>query len=149
VTRGSRTAGEGVIFRRDASGTRRDLRRAMTRSSFILLAAALAASGQSMTYTPLNEPPRRLAPRSPASVEVYSAKRPPRTGVEIGLIEIEHDSPMSAETPDVVVKLRTRAAQIGCDAVLLSDRLHDHRAACFVYTDAAATRPVEGEGFPL
>lgn len=74
-----------------------------------------------MTYTPLNEPPRRLAPRSPATVEVYASARPPRPGVEVGLIEIEQQSPASGGTPEMVDKVRRRAAEIGCDAVLLSE----------------------------
>jgi hypothetical protein len=94
-------------------------RRAMKRLFALLL---LGACGHTVTYTPLNDPPRRLSPRAPATVEIFLASRPPRPGVEIGLIEIEEDMPHSGGTPTMVGKLRSRAAQIGCDALIVSEQ---------------------------
>lgn len=81
----------------------------------------LTACGHSLEYTPTNQPPRALAPRDPASVEVFSLTRPQRPHVEVGVFEIEQRSPASAGSPKMLEKLRARAARIGCDALVVSE----------------------------
>ncbi|MBK6696813.1 MAG: hypothetical protein IPG50_32175 [Myxococcales bacterium] len=92
------------------------------RAAFVLaLALASAACGHSLEYTPLNAPPRALAPRSPESVELLMATRPSRAFVEVGLFEIEQRSPTSGGTPEMLAKVRARAAGVGCDALMVGE----------------------------
>ncbi len=85
----------------------------------IAFAVGLLACGHSITWTPTNTPPRPLSTRNAASVEILTATVPSRPFVEVGLFEIEQDSPHSGGTSEMITKLRARAAQVGCDALLL------------------------------
>jgi hypothetical protein len=75
-----------------------------------------------LDYTPLNAPPFPVGPRSPDSVEIFSASMPPRPFVEIGQIKSEDsDAP-----PEVVMdRMRTLAAEKGCDGVILQGQTEE------------------------
>jgi len=93
-------------------------------AAFALL--LLVGCGHKLTFTPLNASPRPLTTRSPESVDVFLSQTPPRQHVEVGLFEIEQQSPQSGGTPEMIAKLRDRAARVGCDAIVLtgtSDRV--------------------------
>ncbi len=89
----------------------------------VVAAAALFAvsgCGHSFSYSALNSPSRPLTPREPASVQVLFGSTPPSPFVEVGLFEIEQQTPLSPGTTEMIAKLRERAAEIGCDAVLVT-----------------------------
>lgn len=91
------------------------------RTLLVLASVLLAAGcGHEIAYTSLNAPPRPLAPRDPSSVELFVSSAPDRPYVEVGLFEIEQRTPNSDGTPEMFDKLRVRAAQIGCDALVVT-----------------------------
>jgi hypothetical protein len=87
----------------------------------IVLGVFGLACGHSLEYTATNRSPRPLSPRDPASVEVYATTLPTRPHVEVGLFEIEQRTPASGGTPEMIGKLRERAARVGCDALVVSE----------------------------
>lgn len=140
----------------------------MNRSLLLVLASSLTTltlACHSIDYSPLNAPPHAMGPRAPESVEMFDEKRPTRPIVEVGLFEIEQNSPASGGTSTMIEKLRNRAAELGCDGVLLGEAtsrvqsvtgqsvaapsggigvqtgqvhtLQGRRAVCFVYSDTA------------
>jgi hypothetical protein len=61
-----------------------------------------------------------MTPRPPASVELYTSGPPQRAHVDVALLEVEESSSLSlADTNAMMNELRSRAAQIGCDAIVL------------------------------
>jgi hypothetical protein len=118
--------------------------------------AVLAACGHQVAFTPLAVPPRPLQPRPESSVELFTASKPTRPYVVVGELGSRHDGAFSTSTDDeVLLALRTAAAEVGCDAVVLTSEA-DHTnllvygnkgstkttktfgAVCAVYTDAPA-----------
>lgn len=92
------------------------------RRSFSLAIAAvfLSGCGFSVSYTKTNASPRRLAPRQPSTVEVLTVAPPERPFVEVGLFEIEQESPQSGDSAEMLEKLREEAATVGCDALVIT-----------------------------
>lgn len=124
------------------------------------VAGTLLGCGTRTSYTQLNAPPTAMNPRDPASVEVFTAARPERPYVEVGIIEAQQRSEFSADDmPEIVAELRARAADEGCDAVFINSNndavvgstnegsgststLKGFRGACLVYKpDAPAAAP--------
>jgi hypothetical protein len=129
----------------------------MRKLSFLLLTVATslaAACGTSLTYHPTNRAPRAMTPRPFDTVEVYTVSLPQRPFVEVGILEAQQESELSLDAPpEVLVKLRQRAAAQGCDAIIMNgandsvvghgDRRHSHvttlrgyRATCIMFSDA-------------
>lgn len=81
----------------------------------------LFACGHALHYSALNPPPRPLSPRAPASVEVFMSGRPTRAFVDVGLFEIEQNTPGSGGSDEMIAKVRARAANVGCDALILGE----------------------------
>lgn len=80
-----------------------------------------AACGASVTRTDLNAPPRPMAARHPATVELFTSGAPMRPHVDVAVLEAEESSSFSrADTRDLIVALRDRAASMGCDGVVIS-----------------------------
>ena len=132
----------------------------MTKCSSLLLALllAVAACGTSLRETVINPAPRPMAPRPPETVEMFTSGAPARPHVDVAFFEAEEASSFStAETADMMNKLRKRAADRGCDAIVvggLSSRdpgMHDAETflvdnpkgrkgiygTCIVYTESA------------
>ena len=123
----------------------------------MVLMLALTGCGTSISYMPTNPPPRPLAARPFVTVEVFTASKPARPFVEIGLIEAQQESACSRDAPaEVLIKLREEAARVGCDGIILlgandsvvgqsgmhgnggyTATLKGYRAACFCYRDPA------------
>ncbi len=100
------------------------LPRALGFSVCRLLPAALltlAACGTTTRFAPLNTSPHQLRPRSALSVEIYSTSVPARPYTEIGLIQGTQSSEYSFhDMPEIIATMRSRAGQIGCDALILN-----------------------------
>lgn len=90
----------------------------MTKLPLALLLAV--GCGTSIQTTPINPAPRPLAPRPPASVELFTSGAPPRAHVDVAFLEAEESSSFSTHrTPEMLNKLRERGAQMGCDGIVI------------------------------
>lgn len=124
--------------------------------TLVLMGVALSAGcGISTSATFLRAPPRAMVARSPDSVEVFGAGRPTRPHVDLALIEAEQESSNTpGDTPELIAKLRQKAGELGCDALVLTDTFarvdtlntvvtghtYDRKvmsSTCIVYTDGA------------
>ena len=90
-------------------------------------------------------------PRTSASVGVYTTGAPTQPFIEVGLVEAQQESAMSNDRqPQVLEKLRQRAAEVGCDGIVLlgsndsvtgsisrgygwTTTLQGYRATCIVF----------------
>lgn len=93
----------------------------MTRYLWLLL-TPLAGCGTYATATPLNEPPHPMTPRAPETVEVFSSGPPPRAHADVALLEVEQYDRFDGGTPKILAELRKKAAEMGCDAVVIGAR---------------------------
>jgi hypothetical protein len=94
----------------------------------LLIAAATVACSPAIRYTPINASPA-MAPRSPETVDVFSSGPPARAHVDVALIEVE-EPPSRLDTSALLDALRARAAEAGCDGVVVTGIAigrHDHR----------------------
>ena len=108
-------------------------------SFVIILSACIPVTTK---YTPANTPDRPMTARAPESVEVFSSGVPSRPFRDVGLLEVYQGSTIN-ETADMIQALRVRAANQGCDALILkSYKVSSHKtmtASCVLYTVAPVT----------
>jgi hypothetical protein len=130
------------------------------RHYLVALALSAAACGTAVKTIEINPAPRAMGPRPPQTVEMFTSGPPQRPYVDVALLEAEEESSFSSDkTPEMLTALRERAAQMGCDAVVLggmtsrdpnlgdaetwlSDDVRGRKgvyATCIVYTSADAT----------
>lgn len=117
----------------------------MTR--FVVIAFGIAAGcGTVIAETPVNPAPRPMPPRADTSVEVYTSAAPARPHVDVSYLEASQDTYSYDDTATMLGKLRSHAAELGCDAIVvagLTNATFDHRslkgivATCIAYTDIA------------
>jgi hypothetical protein len=116
----------------------------------IAIALHLAACGTAVRSATINPPPRAMTPRPPETVQVFSSVLPPRPFVEVAYITAEKASSYSQDSaPEFINRMRERAAEMGCDGLVIrgATELPDwlagvHEAltgTCIVYQRAAAT----------
>jgi hypothetical protein len=86
---------------------------------WLLAVAATVACSPIIRYTAINASPSTMTPRSPEAVEVFSSGPPTRPHVDVALIEVE-DPPFGLETSELLQSLRARAAEAGCDGVVVT-----------------------------
>jgi hypothetical protein len=78
-------------------------------------------TGSTVQTTVINPAPRPLAPRPPETVEVFTTGVPEQPHVDVALLEVEQASGYSGdETPEMIAALRTRGAELGCDAIVFN-----------------------------
>lgn len=81
----------------------------------------LAGCGHTTGFTPTNLPPHEMKARPEASVELFTTQPPTKPFVEVGLLTSTHSSTWSSSTDEeVLLGLRTKAAEVGCDAVVVT-----------------------------
>jgi hypothetical protein len=86
----------------------------------VFATAVLLACGTRVTYTQLNTPPAQMVPRHAAGVQVFTTGAPQQPFVEVGLLEAQQESAYSQDRqPQILDKLRQRAAEVGCDGIIL------------------------------
>jgi hypothetical protein len=117
-----------------------------------VLVGTLLVSGcaDSLFYTQLNAPLRPLLPRPIAAVETFALKPPARAHTEVGLIQVIRFS-NDGDLHEMIASLRARAAEIGCDAILITSidrRAPSIQASCIVYNDPSAIES-DGPGAPI
>ncbi len=104
----------------------------MLRSLWMLVAAfGLVGCGTFVTVTPLgDQAPSSTQERSARSVEVYASGPPARPHADVAILEVEQTRGLNEQGNDVMVeRLRARAAEAGCDAVVLGGFSERGRAA--------------------
>jgi hypothetical protein len=115
------------------------------RHLLVLFAVSLAmlGCGTSVRYAATNSSARTLRPRTVESVEVFTAAPPARSYTEIGLLEAEQESGLSSDRmPELIAHLRTRAAEIGCDGLVL--RSATDRAQGQAYGGVGSVYTIQG-----
>jgi hypothetical protein len=87
----------------------------------VALAAWVASGcGTSVTETYVNGPPGTAIPRSPRSVRIFTSGPPSRPHMDVALLEVEQTHGLNEQgTALMIDRLRERAAQMGCDAVVV------------------------------
>jgi hypothetical protein len=108
--------------------------RSFTVACVLLLAAC---SSTRIGYVAVNQPPHPVSPRSPDSVEVFTDARPDRPFVDVATFDVEV---MGIDrSPDALAKLRSRAADVGCEGLIISDSMAfahgKYTASCIVYSN--------------
>jgi len=114
----------------------------------LLFLVALGACGTTSGFMPRNPPPHPLAAKAPDQVEIFTASKPTRDYVEIGILESATASAMFGGGDfEMLKRLRLETAQHGCDGVIITDssrvavasgdtaseRTGSFRVACVVY----------------
>jgi hypothetical protein len=112
--------------------------------------ALLFASGcarVSSSFTPTNMPPHAMHARPIDSVLLFTSSKPVQPFVEVGIIGSERNQYATDEA--TILELRKKAAEVGCDGVLLASETTNYvvgastqdvkryRAACIVFTGAS------------
>jgi hypothetical protein len=125
----------------------------------VLTVCLIGCAETTLTYTPLNLPPRALKPRAPEQLQIFSSAPSERPHVDVALISVQEGSG-GFETPATLIEaLRQNGAARGCDALQLAPpsvttkptgltyfdgSFQVYSATCIVYTttepgDATAT----------
>jgi hypothetical protein len=103
-----------------------------------LLLAFLTVTGcvnpDTITTDMMNQPPHALVARTAESVEVFTAGVPARARVDVAVLRIA--APSGRIDPTTL--LRLRAADMGCDGLVLAHLDAGLSGTCIVYTDTAA-----------
>jgi hypothetical protein len=126
----------------------------------LLSGSVLAGCGTFVDFTPINDPPHELQPRSTDSVEVFASGPPARQHVDVAIVEAEQTHSLNEQGTGLMIRrMREQAAAIGCDAIVLGG-VSDHQGAqpgsgwdlldpgatkrqatCVVYEDSEPVRP--------
>jgi hypothetical protein len=79
-----------------------------------------SACGTSVTETYLNGPPGTTVPRGRHSVRIYASGPPARPHTDVAILQVEQSHGLGEQGLDIMLdRLRTRAAQLGCDGVVV------------------------------
>ncbi len=112
------------------------------RGLIFLLFLCSAGCGYQTKYTPTNTPPRPMKARPVESVQLFTSTAPTQPFVEVGLLSSGHSGYLSTATDEeVLVGLREKAAEVGCDAVVLQSETTTEMA--FAGTTSASTTAIK------
>jgi hypothetical protein len=100
--------------------------------------------------------------RAPEDIAIFALAPPPREHVNAGVLEARVSHSNDAPRQDMLAALRARAAEVGCDALVLTGPWYEtvthqpvyrrivteshpvHRATCIVYRAPATSEPAGG-----
>lgn len=128
------------------------------------LVLAAVACGYTTRFMPTNASSRPMKPRDASTVTLFLTSAPNRAFEEVGILTSSHTGAYSLSSDDeVILGLREKAAEVGCDAVLLAHEtenvagyvassgqiststLKSYRATCIMFTaEAPASPPATG-----
>lgn len=95
----------------------------------ILASFIVSACGTFVTETYVNDPPLGSTPRTPQSVQIFTSSPPSRLHVDVALLEVVQTHGLNEQGRAIMIhRLRTRAANMGCDAVVLGG-IREHNGA--------------------
>ena len=115
----------------------------------------LAACGTTTQFVRTNPSPVEMRARPPETVEVFTAAKPERPFVEVGIVEAQQTNEFStSDTAAIIQALREEAAARGCDGVIIvanndaivgdtfkgygdTETLKGYRGACIMYKGPA------------
>jgi hypothetical protein len=112
--------------------------------------AVVAGCQATVYYTQLLPPPRPMVPHRVQDVQVLVVTPPAAPHVDVGLLQVTTGDGARTST-EMVARLRTDAATLGCDAILITGIEHQApgrngrpsmQASCIVYD--AAPAPTSG-----
>ncbi len=98
----------------------------------------LAACAPTVTFIPTNRAPHAMTARPVSEVAVFTSGMPERPYVEVGIVTADaarnkYGSPING-TPQLIGALREKAAEAGCEAVMMGPGSSDtYQATCIVY----------------
>jgi hypothetical protein len=110
------------------------MRAVLVNSSACAAALLLASCGVDIAYTQTNAPAHAMTARAPQSVEVYHLAPSDRRFVETGILDETGWWGGGTEHADQL--LRERAAEIGCDALVIQGYVQGgarYRGICLAY----------------
>lgn len=91
-------------------------------------------------YQETNSPPHPMQPKASAEeVEVLTGTTPTRATVEVGVLKVNRGPYDYSGMPNFIARLRQKAAEIGCDVVVIVQQVSEEGAmlaACHVYSDS-------------
>lgn len=94
-------------------------------------------------YQETNSPPHPMQPKASAEeVEVLTGTTPTRATVEVGVLKVNRGPYDYSGMPNFIARLRQKAAEIGCDVVVIVQQVSEEGAmlaACHVYSDVASS----------
>jgi hypothetical protein len=90
------------------------------RWAWLALITLGGCSTEALYVTPLRQSPRPLVARSPERVEIFASGPPRRPYIDLALLEAAEDAGKGAGSGRLIFQLRARAAQQGCDALVLA-----------------------------
>jgi hypothetical protein len=86
----------------------------------VLAMLIVPACGTSVTETYIDGPPGTLAPRERHSVRIYASGPPAQPHTDVAILQVEQSHGLNEQGLDIMLdRLRTRAAQLGCDGVVV------------------------------
>lgn len=113
---------------------------------FLSLAAPACGGGSGVrpkvAYTAAEGVTHTPAPRPPAQVEILALGAPARAHVTVGRLVVREDDDDLVERDALMQALRARAAELGCDAVLLEPPYDERMRVRFRFEYLTRTRPV-------
>ena len=113
----------------------------MSYRTVLLIALLSAGCGTTISATTINPAPRQLRPRPADTVEIFSSGPPRRPYIDVAFLEAEQETGFSVDnTPEFIAQLRERAAQMGCDGVVLGGTTHAADVVASVAIDASASK---------
>lgn len=93
----------------------------LARVAWALVVFSFCGCGTTIRYAATNPPPRAMTPRDPSTVGMFQTGVPDRPYTEVGILSARQSSQYSvSDLQDIVDAMRKRAAQIGCDAVVIT-----------------------------
>lgn len=95
-----------------------------------------------VTYTPAEGVTRTPSPRAPETVEIRALGAPERAHAIVGRLVAHADEDDRVEREQLMHGLRERAAELGCDAVLLEPPFEEQKRVRFRYEYLTITRPI-------
>ena len=124
-----------------------------TSSTWLLFPFVALGCGTFASSTVINDPPHPMRARQPQSVTVFSSGPPARPHVDVAVMTVEQTHDLNEQGMDIIIaNMREKAAQMGCDAVVLGARSERGNAAtlfgsgattqlgtCIVYDDREPT----------
>jgi hypothetical protein len=108
----------------------------VTKATVVLCLLLPAACSVDIAFKPTNPPPHPLVARAPSTVEIHRLAPNDRPFVEVGVLDEAEAGAWVSGTEDADNLLRQKAAEIGCDALVIQgfvQRGGPYRAICIVY----------------
>jgi hypothetical protein len=119
----------------------------MNRLPLALLCFA-AACGTTTRFVATNPSPHPLAAKQPQQVDIYTTGSPDVEYVEVGIIQTRQASELSTkDMPGIISDMRSQAAKIGCDGVIINGAADKHQSSTTVTESSASSSSSTLEGF--